>query len=82
MRLIRLGTATALAAATLAFACPEALAQTPKFVWFGPTAPPGREGNWVQTWPSKGFNVLLRLYAPLEPWFGKTWRPGDLELAK
>jgi hypothetical protein len=27
----------------------------------------------------KGWNVVLRLYAPLQPWFDKTWRPGDFE---
>ena len=51
-------------------------------VWFGPKAPEGREGNWVQTLPGKSFNVLLRLYGPLEPWFDKTWRPGDFVLAE
>ena len=30
--------------------------------------------------PAKGFAVILRLYGPLEPWFDKTWKPGDLEL--
>jgi hypothetical protein len=24
--------------------------------------------------------TLLRLYGALEPWFDKTWRPGDIEL--
>jgi hypothetical protein len=28
----------------------------------------------VQTMPGKGWNSLLRLYAPLEPWFDKTWK--------
>jgi len=27
--------------------------------------------------PGKGWNMLLRLYGPLQPWFEKTWRPGD-----
>jgi hypothetical protein len=49
---------------------------------FGPKAPVGHERNWVQTWPGKGYNVALRLYGPLEPWFTKTWRPGDLEEVK
>jgi hypothetical protein len=49
-------------------------------IWFGPQPPIGHEQNWVQTWPGRGYNVLLRLYGPLEPWFDKTWRPGDLEL--
>ncbi len=49
-------------------------------VWFGPKPPPGEEANWVQTMPGKGYNVLLRLYGPLEPWFDQTWQPGDFEL--
>ena len=51
-------------------------------VWFSPNPPEGREGNWVQTIPGKSFNVLFRLYGPLEPWFDKTWKPGDFELVK
>ena len=51
-------------------------------IWFGPKAPKGHEGNWIQTMPGKSFLVILRLYGPLEPWFDKTWKPGDFELAK
>lgn len=51
-------------------------------IWFGPKPPKGYEGNWVQTMPGKGYSVLLRLYGPLEPWFDKTWKPGDFELQK
>lgn len=51
-------------------------------VFFGPIAPKGMENNWVQTVPGKGWNMLFRLYGPLEPWFDKTWRPGDAELVK
>lgn len=49
-------------------------------VWFSPEAPAGQEGNWVQSRPGKGWNTLFRLYSPLEPWFDKTWKPGDFEL--
>ena len=49
-------------------------------VYFGPKAPAGKESNWIQTIPGKGWNTLLRLYGPLEPWFNKTWRPGEIEL--
>ena len=49
-------------------------------VYFGPKAPAGKEKNWVQTIPGKSWNTLLRLYGPLEPWFNKTWRPGEIEL--
>ena len=51
-------------------------------VWFGPKAPKGHEGNWVQTMPGKSYFVFLRLYGPLQPWFDKTWKPGDFELVK
>jgi hypothetical protein len=48
-------------------------------VYFGPKAPAGKEKNWVQTMPGRGWNTILRLYGPLEPWFAKTWRPGEIE---
>jgi hypothetical protein len=48
-------------------------------IWFAPKAPAGQEGNWVQTMPGKGLNVFLRLYAPLQPWFDQSWKPGDFE---
>lgn len=51
-------------------------------VYFSPKAPKGHESNWVQTMPNKGYNVLLRLYGPLETWFDKSWKPGDFELVK
>ncbi len=51
-------------------------------VWFGPKAPAGFENNWVQTIPGKGWFMILRLYGPLEPWFDKNWRPGEIELQK
>jgi hypothetical protein len=51
-------------------------------IYFGPEAPEGKEGNWVQTVPGKGWNTILRLYGPLEPWFDKTWRPGEIELVE
>ena len=51
-------------------------------LYFGPHAPMGHETNWVQTIPGKAWFVLLRLYSPLEPWFDKTWRPGEFEEVK
>jgi hypothetical protein len=47
--------------------------------YFGPTAPVGEENNWVQTVPGKGWNILLRLHMPTQPWFDKTWQPGEIE---
>jgi hypothetical protein len=49
-------------------------------IYFGPKAPVGQEGNWIQTMPGKGWNVILRLYGPTEPWHNRTWKPGDIEL--
>jgi hypothetical protein len=49
-------------------------------VYFGPEPPPGKEANWMQTIPGKGWFVMLRLYGPLEAWFDKTWRPGEIEM--
>jgi len=51
-------------------------------VYFGPTAPKGLENNWIQTIPGRGWNMLFRLYGPLEPWFAREWRLGDPELVK
>ncbi|MGY8682822.1 DUF1214 domain-containing protein [Bradyrhizobium sp. CCGUVB23] len=48
-------------------------------VYFGPKAPAGKENNWVRTVPGKGWSTLLRLYGPLEAWFDKSWRPGEIE---
>lgn len=46
-------------------------------VWFGPKPPGGHKQNWVQTRPGGGYNIALRLYGPLEPWFDKSWKPED-----
>ncbi len=54
-------------------------ADTSVDVWFGPAAPAGHESNWIQTVPGKGWNAILRLYGPLQAWFDKTWKPGEIE---
>jgi len=51
-------------------------------VYFGPQPPAGKEANWIQTVPGKGWNMLFRLYGPLKPWFDKTWRPSDPEVVE
>ena len=51
-------------------------------VYFGSKPPKGHESNWIQTMPGKGFTILLRLYGPLDPWYDRSWVPGDLELIK
>jgi hypothetical protein len=48
-------------------------------LYFGPKAP--REGakNWIETVPGKGWFPLFRFYGPREPFFDKSWKPGDIE---
>ncbi len=46
---------------------------------FGPDEPAERPENWTQTVPGKKWFTILRLYGPLEPWFDKTWIPGEIE---
>jgi hypothetical protein len=52
-------------------------------VYFSPKQPNGvARGNWIQTDPDKGWFVILRLYSPLQSFFDKSWRPGEVELVK
>ena len=51
-------------------------------LYFGPKALEGKEANWTQTVSGKGWFTLIRLYGPLDPWFDKTWRPGEIEEVK
>ena len=58
----------------------EAAADGSTTIWFAPKQPEGvARGNWIQTMPGKGWFVILRLYSPLEPFFTKEWRPGEVE---
>ncbi|WP_433784688.1 DUF1254 domain-containing protein [Actinomycetospora sp. CA-101289] len=47
-------------------------------VFFAPTAPPGREDNWVQTIPGRHWFSYFRLYGPLESYFDRSWKLGDI----
>jgi hypothetical protein len=46
-------------------------------VYFGPKPPPGKESNWVQTLPGKGWFAYFRFYGPTEPFFDKSWALPD-----
>jgi hypothetical protein len=48
-------------------------------IYFGPTAPEGKERNWIETVPGKGFFAILRLYSPEAAFFDKSWRPSEIE---
>jgi len=49
-------------------------------MYFGPTPPPQGEESWIKTNPGKGFFMYFRFYGPLEPFYDKSWRPGEVEL--
>jgi hypothetical protein len=46
-------------------------------LYFGPAPPEGHERNWVETLPDQGWQILLRLYGPLEAYFDHSWKPDD-----
>jgi hypothetical protein len=50
-------------------------------VYFGPTAPAGKDSNWVPTKPGRGFELMFRAYAPTKAFFEKTWMLPDIERA-
>ena len=47
-------------------------------LYFGPTAPTGKETNWTPTSPEGRFEVLFRFYGPEKPLFEKTWVLPDI----
>ena len=51
-------------------------------LYFGPKAPAGLEGNWIETVPGKGFYPMVRFYTPKEGLFDGTWKLPDVELMK
>lgn len=48
-------------------------------LFFGPIAPKGMQKNWIPTIPGQAWFTYFRLYGPLEPFFEKTWCPGEIE---
>lgn len=51
-------------------------------IYFGPTAPKGKEKNWLQTLPGKTWFICLRMYGATEPWLKKTWKPSEITLVE
>lgn len=51
-------------------------------LYFGPTAPAGKEKQWIKTIPGKGWFVYIRVYGPGETAFNGSWKPGDFEEVK
>ncbi|WP_218919166.1 DUF1214 domain-containing protein [Piscinibacter gummiphilus] len=50
-------------------------------VYFGPTAPAGKERSWVPTDPTRGFELMFRVYGPKKEFFEKRWVLPDVEAA-
>lgn len=48
-------------------------------LYVGAQAPAGMESNFMKTVGEDGWFVYFRLYAPLEPFFEKSWQLGDFE---
>jgi len=47
-------------------------------LYFGPTAPAGKEKNWVQTNPGKHWFAYMRFYGPTVAYFDKSWKMDDI----
>ncbi len=50
-------------------------------LYFGPTPPADKAGNWLTTVPGKGYFAVLRLYGPTAAAIDRSWKPGDIEKA-
>ena len=42
-------------------------------LYVGPKAPAGKEGNWVETVPGRGWFSYFRLYGPKKEHFDGSW---------
>ena len=51
-------------------------------LWFAPEASKDEEKIWVKTIPGEGWEMLLRLNGPLEPYFDRAWKPDDIVKVK
>jgi len=51
-------------------------------LYFGPQAPAGKENQWIQTLPGKGWFTYMRVYGPEASAFDGSWKPGDFEEVK
>ena len=48
-------------------------------LYFGPSAPAGKDANWVPTKPQRGFELMFRLYGPKKEFFDKVWALPEVE---
>ena len=48
-------------------------------LYFGPTAPAGKESNWIQTNPGESWFTYFRVYGPLKPFFEESYQMNKME---
>ena len=48
-------------------------------IYIGSKPPTGKEANWIQTAPDRGWFPFFRLYGPEKTFFDKTWKLPDIE---
>jgi hypothetical protein len=46
-------------------------------LYFGPTAPKGQDGRWIQTTAGRGWFTYFRIYGPEQAALDGSWKPGD-----
>jgi hypothetical protein len=51
-------------------------------LYFGPTAPEGKENNWVQTNPGESWFMYMRFYGPLKPYDQQTYQMNKVQKIK
>ncbi len=51
-------------------------------VYFGPSAPAGKEANWAPRDPKGEFELMFRFYGPTPALFDKSWKLPDVEEMK
>jgi hypothetical protein len=51
-------------------------------IFFGPTAPPGQDANWIPTATGKRWFAMFRFYGPNKPLFDRNWKLSDIEAAE
>lgn len=51
-------------------------------LFFGTSAPQGKESNWIPTAAGRPFELMFRFYGPEKALFEKTWKLSDIEVMK
>jgi hypothetical protein len=58
---------------------PEQNADGSVDLYMSAAVPSGKDANWLEIVPGRGFFAILRLYGPTEDAINKTWVPSDIE---